>query len=115
MILPEWRGTEFRYIYEFGDHWVHKLTVPKVPSLTPAPQTATCIAGGRSCSPEDVGGESGNAEFLRVLLRPAKEEINEQQQRPKQRWNGGNFDSECFDLAKADKAVRGALRKIASK
>jgi Plasmid pRiA4b ORF-3-like protein len=114
MILPEWRGTEFKYIYDFGDHWVHILTVPKVLSLTPAPQTATCIVGGRSCSPQVVGGESGNAEFLRVLLRPAKEEINEQQQRPK-RWNGGNFDPEWFDLAKADKAVRGALRKIAPK
>jgi Plasmid pRiA4b ORF-3-like protein len=106
-------GTEFQYIYDFGDSWVHILTVLKVLSLTPAPRTATCIAGGRCCPPEDVGGEFGYAKFLRLLLRPDKEEIDEQQRL--KRWSGGNFDPEWFDLAKTDKAVRGALRKTASK
>jgi Plasmid pRiA4b ORF-3-like protein len=81
----------------------------KVLAVNPAPKTATCIEGARSCPPEDVGGTSGYFEFLRVLLAPDPDELEEQ--RHLKRWSGGKFDAERFDLAKTDKAVRGALRK----
>ena len=58
---------------------------------------------------KDVGGPHGYAEFLRILLTPEEDEI--EQQRQFKRWSGGRFDPERFDLAKTDKAVRGALRK----
>ena len=34
-----------------------------------------------------------------------------EEQRHLKGWSGGKFDAERFDLAKTDKAVRGALRK----
>lgn len=102
-------GPSFVYVYDFGDDWRHTVQLEKLLALKPAPKSATCIEGVRSCPPEDVGGPPGYFEFLRVLLSPEPEEIEEQRQL--KRWSGGKFDPERFDLAKADKAVRGALRK----
>ena len=84
-------------------------TVTLLLAVKPAPKTATCIEGARCCPPEDVGGPYGYPEFLRVLLTPEPDEIEEQ--RHLKRWSGGRFDPERFDIAKSDKAVRGALRK----
>ena len=102
-------GPTFIYSYDFGDDWTHAITLEKLLALKPAPKVAACIEGARCCPPEDVGGPPGYAEFLRVLLTPEPDEIEEQ--RHLKRWSGGKFDPERFDLAKADKAVRGILRK----
>lgn len=102
-------GRSFTYVYDYGDNWRHTVTIEKLAALTPAPKTSTCIDGARCCPPEDVGGPSGYFEFLRVLLSPEPDEIEEQ--RHLKRWSGGRFDAERFDLAKTDKTVRGALRK----
>ena len=102
-------GTSFKYVYDYGDNWRHTVTLEKILAVKPAPKTATCIDGARCCPPEDVGGTSGYFEFLRVLLAPDPDEIEEQ--RHLKRWSGGKFDPDRFDLAKTDKAVRGALRK----
>ena len=99
----------FVYAYDFGDNWRHTVTLEKLLAVKPSPKTATCIAGARCCPPEDAGGTSGYEEFLRILLHPDEDEIEEQ--RHLKRWSGGKFDPERFDLAKTDKAVRGALRK----
>jgi len=99
----------FIYTYDFGDSWRHTVTLEKLLAIKPAPKAATCIEGARSCPPEDVGGTHGYFEFLRVLLSPDPDEIEEQ--RDLKRWSGGRFDPERFDVAKTDKALRGALRK----
>ena len=105
---PE-QGTAFDYVYDFGDNWVHRVTLEKRVQIAPIPKTATCLAGARSGPPEDVGSASGYAEFVRILLRPEADEREEQ--RNLKHWSGGKFDPERFDLARTDKAVRGALRK----
>ena len=102
-------ATSFKYVYDFGDHWVHTVTLETLIAISPTPKTASCIDGARCCPPEDVGGTSGYAEFLRVLLNPEEDEIEEL--RNLKRWSGGRFDLGMFDLSKTDKAVRGALRK----
>ena len=99
----------FVYTYDFGDNWRHTVTLEKLLATKPAPKTATCVDGARCCPPEDVGGPHGYLEFLRVLLNPEPDEIEEQ--RSWKRWSGGRFNPERFDVAKTDKAVRGALRK----
>jgi hypothetical protein len=85
------------------------VTLEKLLAAKPAPKTATCIEGGRCCPPEDVGGPHGYFEFVRVLLSHDPDEIEEKKHL--KRWSGGKFNPERFDLAKTDKAVRGALRK----
>jgi Plasmid pRiA4b ORF-3-like protein len=99
----------FGYLYDFGDSWQHTVALEKLLAVKPAPKTATCIEGARSCPPENVGGTCGYFEFLRVLLNPEPDELEEQRQL--KRWCGGRFNPEQFDLAKTDKAVRGALRR----
>lgn len=99
----------FEYVYDFGDNWVHRVTLEKPLVVTPGPKKASCMEGARCCPPEDCGGPHGYGEFLRVLLTPEPDEIEEQ--RHLKRWSGGKFDPERFDLAKTEKAVRGALRR----
>jgi hypothetical protein len=99
----------FVYLYDFGDSWQHKVTLEKLLAVKPAPKTATCIEGARCCPPEDVGGTHGYFEFLRVLLSPEPDELEEQRQL--KRWCGGSFNPQQFDVAEVDKAVRGALRR----
>ena len=102
-------GPSFVYAYDFGDDWRHTVQFEKLLALKPAPKTATCIEGARCCPPEDVGGPRGYFEFLRVLLSPEPDELEEQKHL--ERWSGGKFDPERFEVAKADKAVRRALQK----
>jgi Plasmid pRiA4b ORF-3-like protein len=99
----------FVYLYDFGDSWQHKVTLEKLVAVKPAPKTATCIEGARCCPPEDVGGTHGYFEFLRVLLSPEPDELEEQRQL--KRRCGGSFNPKQFDVAKVDRAVRGALRR----
>lgn len=99
----------FIYLYDFGDSWQHTVTLEKRLAVKPAPKTATCIEGARSCPPEDVGGAHGYFEFLRVLLSPEPDELEEQ--RHLKRWCGRSFNPGHFDVAKTDQAVRGALRR----
>ena len=99
----------FVYTYDFGDSWRHTVTLEKLLAAKPEPKTATRIEGARCCPPEDVGGAHGYFEFVRVLLSPDPDEIEEQKHL--KRWSGGRFNPERFDVTKTDKAVRGALRK----
>lgn len=102
-------GPSFVYVYDFGDDWRHTIEFEKLLALNPASKASTCIEGARCCPPEDVGGPHGYFEFVRVLLSPEPDELEEQ--RHLKRWSGGKFDPERFDVAKTDKAVRGVLRK----
>lgn len=103
-------GPVITYHYDFGDGWRHSIKFEKLLAEDPSPKITTCTDGARCCPPEDVGGPHGYFEFLRILLAPEAEEREEQ--RHLKRWSGGKFDPERFDLARTDKAVRGALRKL---
>ena len=103
-------GTSFAYIYDFCDNWVHTVTLEKlVANLTP-PKQPVCIEGARCCPPKDVGRPGSYEDFVRVLFHPENDDEIEEQKNL-QRWSGGKFDPEQFDLDKTDKAVRSALRK----
>ncbi len=67
-------GLQFKYIYDFGDHWVHTIELENLVALGQLPKTATCVAGARACPPEDVGAVWGNAEFLEALADPKHEQ-----------------------------------------
>lgn len=102
-------GTAFGYVYDFGDNWRHTVILERVLARRPAPTVAICVAGARACPPEDVGGATGYAEFLRVFTKPEDRDLV--RRRDLVRWAGGKFDPEAFDLAKADAAVRRALKQ----
>lgn len=86
-------GQKFSYEYDFGDTWMHTITVEKI---EPSSQKMGCgfvLDGQRACPPEDVGGPPGYEEFVTVLKEsPASQEAGNMLA-----WAGGVFDPEAFD------------------
>jgi hypothetical protein len=87
-------GDRFRYTYDFGDDWVHRIEVEDVVRLDPSGAYPRCGAGRRSGPPEDVGGPWGYARFLEAVADPNHHEHEQQLE-----WAGGSFDPERCDLA----------------
>ena len=46
----------FKYTYDFGDDWVHLITIEGTIPTVAGQRYPACIAGKRSCPPEDCGG-----------------------------------------------------------
>jgi hypothetical protein len=92
-------GDHFRYEYDFGDSWLHEITVEKILPPDAAPQTiAVCLAGARACPPEDCGGIAGFARLLKALENPKHPEHLDLLD-----WYGGPFDAKTFDVAKTNR------------
>ena len=82
-----------RYEYDFGDGWIHRLTLEDI--LVQPLQLARiprCVTGQRACPPEDIGGVPGYEQALEILANPAHPEHQELRV-----WIG-NFDPKRFDL-----------------
>jgi hypothetical protein len=62
-------GQPFTYIYDFGDEWVHRITLEK--TTADAPAVAACVAGAGACPPEDCGGALDYVDFLKIVRTPA--------------------------------------------
>lgn len=86
-------GFKFRYEYDFGDDWLHRLLVEKTLPPEPGRRYPVCIQGKRACPPEDVGGVWGYDLFLEAIQNPEHPEHDEYLE-----WVGGEFDPEAFDL-----------------
>lgn len=86
-------GAVFRYEYDFGDSWQHRIEVEKVLPPELGATYPRCLAGKRACPPEDVGGVWGYEEFLEAIRDPEHEEHEAMRE-----WGGEAFDPETFDL-----------------
>ena len=103
-------GDTLAYEYDFGDSWRHTLLLEAIHApAEDSPRTARCIAGARACPPEDCGGTQGYQDFLEAVLDPFHPE-----HRNLREWIGGDFNSEAFDLAEADRKVSGRRHFVAS-
>ena len=49
----------FTYVYDFGDSWIHEMTVVKILSPEQGVRYPRCISGQGACTPEDVVGPCG--------------------------------------------------------
>ena len=83
----------FRYIYDYGDNWRHKVKVEKIVTLDSPIEFARCIGGENACPPEDAGGAPGYEEFLEALADP-----NHPEHAALKRWIGRPFDPRAFDI-----------------
>ena len=98
-------GTRFDYHYDFGDNWHHDLLLEAILMPDPSIQYPVCVAGARNSPPEDCGGHCGYARFLQAIRDPQCEEDERRLE-----WIGGHFDSELFDLNRANEALRPRVR-----
>ncbi|MGQ0844895.1 MAG: plasmid pRiA4b ORF-3 family protein [Sporichthyaceae bacterium] len=92
-------GARFEYAYDFGDGWIHSLTVRQVLSAEAGVRYPRCLDGGRACPPEDVGGPWGYGTFLAAVADPRHEE-----HQTYARWSGP-FDPERFDLLAVERGL----------
>jgi len=101
---------KFRYWYDFGDDWMHTITIEKrLPPDAGAPP-AQLVAGESACPPEDCGGPYGYASLLETLADPADPEREDYLD-----WLGGDFDPAEFDLALHAKRVAAAVKPRTAK
>jgi len=68
---------KFQYIYDFGDDWIHQITVEKVLPPVEGKPFPVLLTGRRACPPEDVGGIYGYMHLIEVLSDPENEEYAE--------------------------------------
>lgn len=80
-------GTRLLYEYDLGDGWQHELVLEEV-LAGDASFRRMCVAGARSCPPEDCGGPYGYVDLLRAIhdrSHPEHDSLLE--------WIGGRFDA----------------------
>jgi len=87
-------GEQAEYEYDFGDSWLHTVTLVSVESRKKGARYPRCIAGERACPPEDCGGVHGYQELLESLLDPAHPEHQSMS-----RWIPGGWGPELFKPA----------------
>lgn len=92
-------GAEFEYEYDFGDDWQHDLLLEAVMQSGPDTMCPRCLAGERSCPPEDVGGSGGYADYLEALADTDHEEHENMME-----WRGP-FDPEAFSIEKVNREL----------
>ncbi|MDP3432700.1 MAG: plasmid pRiA4b ORF-3 family protein [Bacteroidota bacterium] len=94
----------FDYIYDFGDDWIHRITLEKLlPEMIKHP---VCLDGKGTCPPEDCGGPWGYENLKQILADPKHEEHQEMKE-----WLGmaedEDWDANCFDLYEVNEMLKG--------
>lgn len=96
------KGQKFTYIYDFGDNWIHKITLEEIKEETA--KKAELLAGKGACPPEDCGGPWGYDHLREVLANPEDEEYTNMRE-----WLGltgeEEWDVHYFDLEATKKYV----------
>lgn len=91
----------FYYIYDFGDHWAHRIKVEKARSVDLGLTYPLCLDGANACPPEDCGGVPGYETLRAALASPDHPERNEFLT-----WLGQDFDPAAFDPLITDQALQ---------
>ncbi|HVB02494.1 MAG TPA: plasmid pRiA4b ORF-3 family protein [Chitinophagaceae bacterium] len=89
-------GQCFTYTYDYGDDWVHKITLEKITDEKRI--KASLLAGTGACPPEDCGGSGGYAELRSILADPKHPGYQEMKEwldlDEKETWDAKEFDLE---------------------
>ncbi len=91
---------KFQYHYDFGDDWRHEIVVEKILPPEPGKDYPLCLAGKRSCPPEDVGGPWSYPEFVEAIGDPKHKDHAHWAE-----WIG-EFDAEKFSVDEVNDQFR---------
>lgn len=91
------KGASIKYEYDFGDGWMHKISVESREDYKEYEiPLVLLLDGANACPPEDCGGIYGYYSMLEVLKkRPRSKEAREYKE-----WLGRKFDPAFFDIEK---------------
>ena len=90
----------FRYEYDFGDSWMHRIVVERFLPKEELAQYPYCMSGKYSSPPEDCGGMPGYYDLLRILKDKKHRDHKEMV-----KWAGRNFNPEHFDKEELNKKL----------
>jgi hypothetical protein len=94
---------KYAYIYDFGDDWLHEITLEKISN--DEAKAASCIGGKGACPPEDCGSWPGYERLKEIMADPTDPEHAEMRE-----WLGlednETWNASAFDLEGTNKAVR---------
>jgi hypothetical protein len=95
---------KFQYTYDFGDGWLHQLTVTKIIPASSASRedlySPRCLGGKRACPPEDCGGVGGYEDVLEALKTQDRKKHRELLD-----WLG-KYDPEAFDMGAVNEILQ---------
>jgi len=99
---------KYTYIYDFGDDWIHQITLEKIrDEIHLFPEI---ITGKGQCPPEDCGGPWGYENLLEILSAPKHPEYQHMAE-----WvgleNGEIWDAKNFDLKEHQEIMREVFSK----
>lgn len=80
------------YEYDFGDSWIHKVTLEKKRPFDPDKKLTYCVTDKCACLPEDCVGIWGYSALLTILEDPKHSEYKEMHD-----WIRGEFDPITVD------------------
>lgn len=84
----------FKYIYDFGDHWEHRIKVEKkLPGDPELSHRAMLLKAANAAPPEDVGGAPGYEDFVAIMADP-----NHPEHQSMREWYGDAFDPAFVDV-----------------
>lgn len=103
------KGAKGTYLYDFGDHWSHGITVEEIGGAEPGAVYPRLLDGRGSCPPEDCGGVPG-FEYLRHLRdHPGEITGGYHGDTEEQRGWVELLESDDLDLEEARRKLREAL------
>jgi Plasmid pRiA4b ORF-3-like protein len=102
-------GTQFEYLYDFGDSWRHELLLEAIVLPDLGAEYPRCLAGERRTPPEDVGGSPGYEDYLEAMADPEHKEHENVL-----RWRGP-FDPEAFSLTAVNQQLQKKFRSARRK
>lgn len=90
----------FNYIYDFGDHWEHRIKVEKkLPGDPESSHRAMLLKAANAAPPEDVGGAPGYADFVAVMTAPNHPERQSMRERYRYTFDSASVDVTAISLA----------------
>lgn len=93
--------TRFTYVYDFGDHWEHVISVEKILPDGKNDPHPVCVGGEGACPPEDCGGIWRYQEILRIL-----KDTNHPEHDDVVQWIDKDWDAELFDCARVNALLK---------
>jgi hypothetical protein len=93
-------GTKVRYEYDFGDCWLHEITLEKSVPATAEHIHPICLGGKRNCPPEDIGGIWGYTELLESVSNPSHPRRSQFEE-----WLEEIYDPDRFELSEINSVL----------
>ena len=90
----------FKYEYDFGDSWMHRVVVERFLREEESMIYPYCMSGKYACPPEDCGGFRGYYNMLEILKDKKHPEYKDLK-----KWVGNNFDPDYFNVEQVNQKL----------